>query len=85
MLNMVSYLLVKYCIVSNVFAMSMCWSIIVSMSLSWVKKNYSVDNFCVHVWDSEKMKIMFSELFNPKDPYIICDLGKYQLFEGIIA
>jgi len=76
--NMVSDVIIRNPAVSNVCAMPMYWSIIVSMALSWVRKFYSFYNYYVYVWVSEMTKTMFPELCNPKNPDVIRAIGKYQ-------
>lgn len=81
---MVSDLIIRNPAVSNVSAMPMYWSIIVSMALGWVQKFYSFYKFYVYVWVFEMMKTKFPELCNPKDPHITTALGKYQRPGGMI-
>jgi len=62
---MVSDLIIRNRAVSNVCAMSMYGSIILSMALSWVQKLY------VYVWVSQMMKTKFPNVCNRKDPDLI--------------
>lgn len=68
---MVSDLIIRNRAVSNVCAMSMSGSLIVSMALSWVQKFYSFYNFYIYVWVSQMMKTKIPNLCNRKDPDII--------------
>lgn len=82
--KMVSDLIIRNRAVSNVCAIPMYWSTIVSMALSWVQKFYSFYNFYVFIWISEMMKTRFPQLCNPKDSDIIRAIGAYPSTGGMI-
>ena len=80
---MVSDLIIRNRAVSNVCAIPMYWSTIVSMALSWVQKFYSIYKFDVFVWISEMMKTRFPHLFHPKGSDIIRAIGAYPSTGGM--
>jgi len=73
---MVSDLIIRNRAVSNVCAMSMYWTVIVSMALTWVHKFYSFYSFYVYVKFSQMMKTVFPDLCHSKDSNIIRALGE---------
>lgn len=81
---MVSDLIIRNRIVSNVCAMPMYWSLVVSMAISWLQKFYSFYNFYVFVWVSQMMKTRFPHLCHPEDSDIIRAIGAYPSTGGMI-